>query len=154
MANYNGVKLDNSGNGIVPYLTPYRTNEIILDPKGLSTDVELDSTSQKTVPVAGSIVLMKYKTKVGYSILISVKNNIGESIPFGSDIFNSEDELVGNIGQGSQGLVRVDKLNGKLKIKWGLKNNESCYIDYDITGSVDMFKPNNNQLRKINLKCL
>lgn len=36
-----GVKVDSRGYAIVPYLTPYNMNAIDLDPKGMTTDVEL-----------------------------------------------------------------------------------------------------------------
>lgn len=39
--------LDRRGRAILPYLSPYRQNEVELDPKGLSADVEFKSTSQK-----------------------------------------------------------------------------------------------------------
>lgn len=149
--NYNGVKLDSSGHAIVPYLTPYRSNEVILDPKGLSTDVELDSTSQKIVPTEGSIVLIKFNTQMGYSILLSIKNKNknGKEIPFGSEVLDDNNKHVGNIGQASQGLIRVDKISGKLKIKWGERSNESCYVNYDINDH----KLKTDTLRKVETQC-
>ena len=45
--NTSGLTINHSGYAVIPYVTPYRLNEIILNPEGMSLDVELDGTSQR-----------------------------------------------------------------------------------------------------------
>lgn len=153
VANYNGVKLDSFGKAVVPYLNPYRYNEVVLDPKGLSADIELDSTSQRTAPVAGSVVLLKYKTTKGYAILLNVKNSANEPIHFGASILNQDNQNVGYIGQSSQGIVRVNELVGNLKIKWGQNDNETCSVHYNISNNRPLTSNPSQSLREVNAIC-
>lgn len=157
VANYNGIKLDSSGKAVVPYLNPYRYNEVVLDPKGLSPDIELSSTSQKTAPIAGAVVLLKYETKKGYAILLDVKNKSNQPIPFGASVFNDTNQNVGYIGQAGRGIIRVNKLNDILKIKWGQNDSESCSIKYNIAdksnSSMKSIQNNAQSLREVSGIC-
>ncbi|WP_434669025.1 fimbria/pilus outer membrane usher protein [Klebsiella sp. B345] len=127
----NSLRLDNSGKAAVPYLTPYRQNTIELDPKGLSNDVSLDVTSQNSVPTAGAVVLMKYKTDTGHSALLNI-NHSGEVLPFGSSIFDETDNNVGYITQGGQGFVRVKNESGRLYVQWGNNGSQRCSFHYHL----------------------
>jgi outer membrane usher protein len=62
ISNATGVKVDRRGYAIVPFLTPYGMNTIDIDPKGSAKDVEFESTSERSAPHLGSIVMLKYKT--------------------------------------------------------------------------------------------
>lgn len=125
------LRLDNSGKAAVPYLTPYRQNTIELDPKGLSNDVSLDVTSQNSVPTAGAVVLMKYKTDTGHSALLNI-NHSGEVLPFGSSIYDETDNNVGYITQGGQGFVRVKNESGRLYVQWGNNGSQRCSFHYQL----------------------
>ncbi|WP_434641102.1 fimbria/pilus outer membrane usher protein [Klebsiella sp. I138] len=127
----NSLRLDNSGKAAVPYLTPYRQNTIELDPKGLSNDVSLDVTSQNSVPTAGAVVLMKYKTDIGHSALLNISHG-GEVLPFGSSIFDETNNNVGYITQGGQGFVRVKNESGRLYVQWGNNGSQRCSFHYQI----------------------
>lgn len=50
--NETGVKTDFRGYAIVPYLTPYRYNEVMLDSETFADNVDMDITSQKLSPPA------------------------------------------------------------------------------------------------------
>jgi len=63
--NWPGVRVDGRGYAVIPYLTPYRINNIGLDPKGIPLDVEMDTTGQQVAPYAGSVVMMKFGTISG-----------------------------------------------------------------------------------------
>lgn len=125
------LRLNNSGKAAVPYLTPYRQNTIELDPKGLSNDVSLDVTSQNSVPTAGAVVLMKYKTDTGHSALLNI-NHSGEVLPFGSSIYDETDNNVGYITQGGQGFVRVKNESGRLYVQWGNNGSQRCSFHYQL----------------------
>jgi len=131
ITNNTSLSLDRSGKAAVPYLTPYRQNTIELDPKGLSNDVALDVTSQNSVPTAGAVVLMKYKTDIGHSVLFTV-SHAGEELPFGAPLVDENNDTVGYIAQGGQSFARVKNERGTLRVQWGNGNRQQCVIHYQL----------------------
>lgn len=129
---YSGVRIDRFGHAAVPYLNPYEMNEVSLDPKGLSDTVELDNTSQKVVPHAGSVVLVKYATRKGYPILVHVTRDASQPLPFGADVLDSKGDNVGSVGQGGIIYARVAKEHDTLQVRWGERANQRCLIPYRI----------------------
>lgn len=125
-----GVRLNGSGMAVVPYLSPFRTNEVSIDPKGTSTDVELSTTSQRVAPYAGAVVLVKYATVSGRSVLINARNSSGESIPFGADVLDEKGASLGIAGQGGTIFIRANDDNGRLTVRWGSARNDQCVIQY------------------------
>ncbi|MGL5389758.1 MAG: fimbria/pilus outer membrane usher protein [Serratia sp. (in: enterobacteria)] len=129
VSSYPGVSIDSRGYAVVPYLNPYQMNEINIDPKGTSSDVELDNTRQKVAPYSGAVVKVKYTTKKGSPILVNAIYQ-GEPVPFGADIFDSKGNSVGTVGQGGQLYARVDEEKGQLKVKWGDNGAMQCTVNY------------------------
>ena len=130
VSSYSGVKVDPWGHAAVPYLNPYEMNEVTLDPKGISYDVELENTSQKVAPYSGAIVRLKYATTRGYPLLIASKQVDGTPLPFGAEVRDENNNAVGSVGQGSQVYARVMKEQGSLMIKWGNTRRQQCSITY------------------------
>ncbi|WP_034293555.1 fimbria/pilus outer membrane usher protein [Herbaspirillum sp. RV1423] len=128
-----GVRIDGRGYAVVPYLTPYRINEVAIDPKGMSTDVELAVTSQRVAPHSGAVVMMKYPTVSGRSILIHAKMPNGDAVPFGAEALDAEGNQVGMAGQGGVVFVRtVAADSGKLTLRWGAAAKDQCTLSYDL----------------------
>lgn len=148
VASNSSLSLDNSGKAAVPYLTPYRQNTIELDPKGLSNDVSLDITSQSSVPTAGAVVLLKYKTDTGHSILFNVQYSGGE-LPFGAPLLDENNNTVGYIAQGGQSFARVKNKQGILRVQWGEEAIHQCQLSYHLPASPD----DNTTLRQSHVVC-
>lgn len=134
VTNYSGTRLDSRGRAIVPYLSPYRQNDVELDPKGLSSDVEFKTTSQRVAPTAGAVALMKFETSSGYSILLTGHRADSTPLPFGAEVKDANGIGVGYIAQGGQALVRVHEQEGHLRVIWGEGAGESCGFDYKLPG--------------------
>lgn len=132
ITNNSSMSLDRSGKAAVPYLTPYRQNTIELDPKGLSNDVSLAVTSQNSVPTAGAVVLLKYKTDKGYSALLTIHHNDSAEIPFSASILDEKGNVVGYMAQAGQSFVRVKNKTGKLIVKWGASRSQQCSLNYHL----------------------
>lgn len=147
VTNNTSLRLDGSGKAAVPYLTPYRQNTVELDPKGLSNDVGLEVTSQYSVPTAGAVVLMKYKTDVGYSVMFTLLN-AAKAPPFGAPLLDENNDTVGYIAQGGQSVVRVKNAKGTLKVRWGNEPLQQCTINYQISTT-----PARDALRQQDVVC-
>lgn len=113
-----GVKVDHAGYALLPYLTPYSLNTIQIDPQGLPLSVQLDATSAQVAPYAGAVVLVKFKTESGRTLIARVRRDNHEFAPFGAEVFDSKGVPLGVIGQGGQVLLRGVGSSGTLTTRW------------------------------------
>ncbi|AET90941.1 fimbrial biogenesis outer membrane usher protein [Burkholderia sp. YI23] len=127
------VKVDSRGYAVVPYMTPYGMNMVDIDPKGSSTDVEFQSTSESAAPRLGSIVMLKYKTVTGRAALIRAPRLDGEPLPFGAGVTDGEGHVVGVVAQDSRIFARGLADKGALRVKWGDGASEQCNIGYTLS---------------------
>lgn len=122
-------RVDHRGYAIAGNLTPYRFNDVVLDPAGLSVDVELDTSRLQTVPRAGAVVPLKFGANVGRAMLIHARLDDGEPVPFGAQVEDADGTQIGLVGQGGQAFVRGQGLQaGPLRVTWG-EPDRVCLID-------------------------
>lgn len=130
VANYSGVRVDGHGYALIPYLTPYTLNTVQIDPKGISTDIELQSTSQQVAPYAGAVVKVMFSTNSGRAALIHALDANGQPLPFGAEVLDAQGQDVGVVGQASRLYLRGLADSGRLLVKWGDQPGQQCRIDY------------------------
>ncbi|AIF45893.1 fimbria/pilus outer membrane usher protein [Dyella japonica] len=129
-----GIVIDRFGYAIVPYLTPYSLNTVQIDPKGLPLDVQLSTTSAQVAPYAGAVVMLKFKTENGRTILIHSQMENGDAPPFGAEVFNEKNASLGVVGQAGQILVRGVEQSGQLTVRWNDDDGQaqSCSFSYQL----------------------
>jgi len=163
VSNVQGGVLNSRGQAVVPYLQPYRENEVNLDPKGVSLDMELSATSQKVAPTHGAVVLLEYETRNGYAILATLQRRDGSAVPFAAGVFDAQGKNLGYLAQGGQALIRVNEPQGELTARWGNRADQQCRFHYDMTAAQDAEKradKNVNaagvagQFRRVEMVCL
>lgn len=137
VSGYPGIHIDRWGYALVPYLNPYKLNNITLDPKGTSVGVELENTEQKVAPYSGAVVKLKYGAKFGAPILITATID-GQPVPFGASVYDNRGNVVGAVGQGGQIYARVTDERGQLKIQWGSDAASSCMVTYRLIPGIKM----------------
>ncbi|MFK8935591.1 fimbria/pilus outer membrane usher protein [Acinetobacter junii] len=140
--NTTGLSINKKGYAVIPYVTPYRLNDITLDPQEMSTNVELEESSQRVAPFAGAISKVDFATKTGYAIYIATKTAKGENLPFAAQVFDQNNESVGIVAQGSMVYHRTQKATDRLVVKWGDDSTEQCEITYDVSSQLE--KDQNN----------
>lgn len=131
-----GARVDRFGYALVPYLTPYNLNTIEIDPKGLPLDVQLDATSAQVAPHAGAVVMLKFKTESGRTIIVRARLANGQALPFGAEVFNEKGVSLGVVGQAGQTLVRGVGQAGQLTARWQDDEDgtaRSCSFPYKLT---------------------
>ena len=131
VSGYPGIHIDHFGYALVPYLDPYQMNNITIDPKGASDDVEMVSTEKKVAPYFGAVVKVKYGTKTGTPMLVNATYQ-GNPIPFGAQVLDEEGRSVGTAGQGGQIYARVEKARGALTVRWGEAATQTCQLNYHL----------------------
>ena len=124
------ARINSSGFGVVPYLSPYYLNDVQISLEGAPTELEVDNANQKVAPVEGSIVRLKFNASSGRPLLIVLQPSNGVRVPIGATVTDSLGNEVGTVGQGSRALVRVQTNKDRLKVVWGDKPEESCKVDY------------------------
>ena len=142
------AQIGKSGFAVVPNLTPYRQNVVELDPKDLSSDVELKTAAQNVAPRAGSVVQLQFETVSGQAMLITALREDGTPLPFGADVFDESGASVGIVGQGGKAFARVSRGQGQLTVKWGPDATTLCTLRYDV--STGFTAENTNRLRHLN----
>jgi len=131
--NGQGAAVDANGYALVPSLTPYRVNNVMLDPSRLGMDVELGATSEEVVPTLDSVVLVEFRTEQGLPVLLRLRHEDGEPVPLGAQVYQVEDErALGTVGQGGVALVRGMAEQGVVVVKWGEASNEQCEASYQL----------------------
>ena len=128
---YTGVTIDRFGYALFPATSPYQLNDIVIDPKGTSDDIELDNTLQKIVPRYGAVVKVKFDTRLGSPVLIHA-DHAGKTLPFGADVFDDNGVSVGTVSQGSMIYARVPNNTGSLYVKWGNDEYDQCSVHYNL----------------------
>lgn len=151
IANAPDVRIDSRGYAVVPNLTPYTMNEIAIDPKGLSTDVELKSSSQRIAPRAGAVPMLVFETVSGRSMIVRALQTDEKPVPFGAVVTDSAGKEVGQIGQAGKVLARGLDEQGKLWVRWESDGVESvCSLAYKLPEK----NAAKNQVSVIELPCV
>jgi len=131
----NGVKTDRRGYAVMPYMSPFRRNEINVDPTGLPMDIELSAASVTAIPNAGAIVKMVLPTEQGRNALIEALLPDGSPLPFGNDVTTADGAVVGVVGQGSRLWVRGIEEQGELLVRHGDRGEQQCRIAYNLAST-------------------
>ncbi|HBQ2930909.1 TPA: fimbria/pilus outer membrane usher protein [Klebsiella pneumoniae] len=131
--NYAGISTDSRGYAVVPYLTPYRRNDISLNSKTLRDDTDITYMTNKVVPTRGAIVRAEYKTAIGHRVLMTLTRPGGKPVPFGAmaSLLKSE-ENASIVGDGGEVLLSGLPQKGTLQVKWGNGQGQetTCRADY------------------------
>lgn len=135
--NQAGVKTDYRGYALVPFVSPYRNNELALSTESLPDNVDVDVTSRNVVPTRGALVRATYSAKVGQRALITLTRSDGKPVPFGATVSYGAD---GNNAAivGDQGEVYLSGLNkkGQLSVRWGKGTGQQCNAGFTLPDSV------------------
>ncbi|AOA60044.1 hypothetical protein BFG52_16110 [Acinetobacter larvae] len=127
------TRINRSGYALIPAITPYRYNEIILDPAGMSERVELLSQQHRVAPYAGATVKVNFATRIGYPLFIQTHLPSGEFVPLGAEVIDAAGHVLGMVGQSGQMYVRVSQREGALRVRWGDDATQQCTFAYALT---------------------
>ncbi|MCS2162482.1 fimbrial biogenesis outer membrane usher protein [Scandinavium sp. H11S7] len=136
----NHARIDRWGYGVTSALTPYRNNTIEINPMQMEADTLLESTSQNVVPYDGAVTLVKFNTDSRTSRYFYVTRPGQDNfIPLGADVFNEQNQLVGNAGQNGLLTTRGTEPQGVLTVRWGKDSGQQCTVTYNQNNTVESF---------------
>lgn len=150
--NQRGVQSDSFGNAIIPSLSAYQENRIVLDTTTLPDDVDTNATVVTVVPTRNAAVTAHFSTWVGYRVLVTLRRESGSPVPFGA--FASVD------GQTQTGIVDengVLYLAGiadgmDITVKWGDGPEQQCRATLALATDSDSNNPTG--IRNTRAQCL
>ncbi|WP_221174491.1 MULTISPECIES: fimbria/pilus outer membrane usher protein [Pseudomonas] len=143
ITNASGLRVDPWGHAVVSSLTPFARNQVEIDPKGLSVNVEMKSTMEQVAPTAGAVVKLKFETaNSGRAVFLRLTTPQGKSLPFGAQVFAADGSAVGTVAQGGRLLARGLKADkGVLNVKWSDASPHACRVDYQLPAVVKSDEP-------------
>jgi len=132
-----GVRTNSAGRALVPYASPYRENRISLDAGEGLDGAHLKQNVQTVVPTRGAIVVAKFDTEIGRTVLAVLKDGSGRVVPFGAAVHGDDGRqrgIVGPVGRawltGLQGMQRFTA-------KWGEQGDQQCSFEIDVSADQD-----------------
>ncbi|TCZ55662.1 fimbria/pilus outer membrane usher protein [Klebsiella grimontii] len=132
--NQNGVKTDYRGYTILPYLSPYKRNEIILDADNLPSDIDILTNSRVVIPTRGAITLATFNANVGRRVLLTLKiKDKKKAVPFGAIVKNTSSPEAYIVGESGQVYMSGIAESGVLFVQWGESINQKCKANYDFS---------------------
>lgn len=124
------VFTDASGYAIVTSLSPYQVNAVHLDPATLEAEDDIIQTDLNVVPTSGAIVRASFKNNAGRRVLINVRNQKGEPLPFGAiATLNTSEPVTGIVDEHGQLYMSGMPDQGEVRVKI---NEGSCRFNVDI----------------------
>jgi outer membrane usher protein len=132
------VTVAGNGYAVLPYTSPYRWNQVQLDTAALPLDVEVQASSQRVAPSAGSIVKVSFQTRNDRLWLIDASDADGHPLPYGAQIAHP-DGVLGQVGQGGvvalRGLKPLALCTCRPKTAWPAVCTTPCLTPRMHTGS-------------------
>ncbi|MFC3814981.1 fimbria/pilus outer membrane usher protein [Lysobacter sp. GCM10012299] len=126
--NADGARINSRGFGLVPYLSPYVRNQVLLDPEGSSPDLQLESSNHEVIPAAGAVVRIHVKTSRARSALLRVHYLNGAALPFGAEVRDVADgRTLGFVGQGGTAFLRGVERVKRVRIVLG--KGRACEVE-------------------------
>lgn len=133
----NGSQIDRFGNGIVPYISPYKINYVGIDTDNLPDNVEFSATEEKVIPRANNAILIEFATTVGNVVFFEIQNH-DKLPPLGTEVFDQNGQAIGVVAQGGRIYSRGIAEKGELHLSWG---DNRCEIAYQINQRSDDDQP-------------
>jgi outer membrane usher protein len=128
-----GTTINHAGYAVLPFLMPYRLNNINIDPDdAVSVDTEFKSTSESVAPRLNSVVMIRFQTVSGRAILINAHLTDGSVVPFGASVYDAKGSEVGLAGQDGGMYLRGIAESGSLTARWGDASDQQCAFRYQL----------------------
>lgn len=127
------VRFNKHGYAILSNLTPYRLNNLTINPQGLPHEVQLTSTNHQVTPIANASILVKFDSQFGRLALLTVKLSDGTYPAMGAGVFDKNGVAVGFVAQDGRIFLQNAQEADTLTIELG--GNQSCQATYQLPAS-------------------
>ncbi|MCC7005369.1 MAG: fimbrial biogenesis outer membrane usher protein [Ottowia sp.] len=132
LTDHPGIRTNRNGYAVLPYVTPYHRNRITLETESLGNDIEVKQASLDVIPTKGAVVLAYYETRKGYKILLTVRDEEEQLVPFGARVEDQNGKEAGIVGPNGQIYLTGASQTGLLNIIWGADLTARCQVRYHL----------------------
>ncbi|CAM3964283.1 Outer membrane usher protein YraJ [Pseudomonas reidholzensis] len=126
-----GVQTNAQGFAMVPYLRPYRVNQVVLQTDRLGPEVDIDNGTAQVVPRRGAIVKTRFSARQVTRLVLTLHTAQGKPLPFGAQVSGADAAPLGVVGQGGQVLLATGQQPQLLDISWGEAADTRCQVAID-----------------------
>ncbi|WP_241668492.1 fimbria/pilus outer membrane usher protein [Pseudomonas sp. Sample_22] len=132
LLNASSARTNDRGYALIPYLQPYRVNRVILDTDQLDPNVEIDNGVTQVVPRRGAVVKASFPARTVQRLVLTTRDSQGAPLPFGAQVSNTNDDVLGIVGQAGQVLLGTVDGPQTLNVRWGNAATEQCQLRFDV----------------------
>ncbi|WP_148284533.1 fimbria/pilus outer membrane usher protein [Providencia burhodogranariea] len=129
--------VDWQGYAVAPYLSDYIKNSVGIDPTTLPEGVDVTHSNANVYPTKGAVVKVDIITRVGYQVLMTLKQQNQQPVPFGAiaTLMNGSavDAVNGIVGDMGQVYLAGLPEEGELLVKWGDTPDRQCRVKFTLT---------------------
>lgn len=133
VVNGGSVRTDKRGYTVMPYLRPYRVNQVVIQTDNLGPDVEIDNGTAQVVPRRGAVVKAVFPARRVTRLVITGQTLEGQPWPFGAQVMNAAGTVIGSVGQAGQAMLSTDMTRQQLTVHWGDSAEQQCRFEVDPT---------------------
>ena len=126
-----GVKTNERGYALAPYLRPYRANQLVLQTDQLGPEVEIDNGTTQVIPTRGAVVKATFPARTVTRLLITGRTAQGQLLPFGAQLSDENGTVIGMVGQAGQVLLSTRVEPQMLDVSWGEQVEPRCQLPID-----------------------
>lgn len=149
--NQRGIQTDWQGNAVIPSLTPYQENNIRIDTASLPENVDSSDTSVTVIPSRNAAVMARFDAHTGYRMLITLKRQNGQLVPFGAIATSDTPVLSGIVDDTGTVYLAGTGETAKLTVKWGNSTEQRCSAS--ITQPSTQQNESPNGIRSVSALC-
>lgn len=120
--NGQGIYTDYWGNALVPNLTNYRRNSIMVNSEARD-DLEIDAPGTEVVPTKGAVVMANFSARQGQRALLTLRYGDGV-VPFGAILSAKEASAI--VGDGGEVYITGLQGNQPFTVQWGNGAAQRC----------------------------
>ena len=126
--NATGVRTNDRGYALVPYLRPYRVNHVVLQTDQLGPEVEIDNGSAQVVPRRGAVIKTTFAARSVNRLVITGHTAKGQPLPFGAQVSDAEGAVIGVVGQAGRVMLSTHAGPQTLDVRWGEQAEHHCQL--------------------------
>ncbi|MNO71102.1 Outer membrane usher protein FimD precursor [compost metagenome] len=130
--NASSARTNDRGYALIPYLQPYRVNRVVLDTDQLDPNIEIDNGVTQVVPRRGAVVKATFPARKVQRLVLTTRDSQGAPLPFGAQVSNNDEEVLGIVGQAGQVLLGTVDARQVLNVRWGNASTEQCQLQLDV----------------------
>lgn len=120
------------GYALIPYLRPYRLNNLVLQTDDLSPEVVIGNASQQVVPRRGAVMKASFNAEHVSRLVLTLLQANGAPVPFGAQVVDADGVTLGVVGQAGQALVSARRAgHQQIQVIWGGAGDDVCQLSID-----------------------